>query len=411
VICSSSSGIGRFGASDVKGKPVVRSVCRPPFAKSREGWGTHSVEVSTEGRATRLWPSGSCTTISVGCIRHCGLLLQWKRGLPTTFGRYGSCCPDDLEPLLFISGNNRCAAIALEFLTRYTTNERIVATLENRMKHLLFLGCYSIVVYSAHAQVNTGTIVVFQLTNEKFVIAADSRGVVADKPPEDTHCKIAAFKSHHVVFAVSGAAYASPLGIADQMPSWNAIDEAGKVVLAEESMEPANVVDAILNISSAWETRMLFLWTEMMLYHPENVREVAARGKGHLTTGIFAVARNGSIAYRLAMIVFDNGKPVALHPDRDCQNWPCADGMADVAGRYIESDTEFMTAYPTTIKSWGYELLRVVRLVDLTIAYDPSGTVHGPIDALELLNDGTISWRRKKGNCPENQDQGATFPN
>ena len=35
-----------------KTKPVVQSVCLPPFAKSREGWGTLIVVVPSEGRAT-----------------------------------------------------------------------------------------------------------------------------------------------------------------------------------------------------------------------------------------------------------------------------------------------------------------------------------------------------------------------
>ena len=57
VICCSSAGIGRFGASDVKGKPLCDQSAAHPFdsaqgrlfAKSREVWGTHSAEVSTEG--------------------------------------------------------------------------------------------------------------------------------------------------------------------------------------------------------------------------------------------------------------------------------------------------------------------------------------------------------------------------
>jgi hypothetical protein len=193
-------------------------------------------------------------------------------------------------------------------------------------------------------------------------------------------------------------------GIADLMPSWDALNEAKKAVLVDERMKSLDAVDAVNNIASYWENNMLSIWKGMMLNHPTIALEIANRAHGHLTTGIFAVARNGSVAYQWTLIILDDGKPRIWRPNLDCQHWPCVAGMIDIATKYMKSDTEFMTAYPSTTKSWGYELLRVIRLVDLTIAEDPSGTVHGPIDALDLSNNGTIRWRQKKANCPESQD-------
>jgi hypothetical protein len=270
--------------------------------------------------------------------------------------------------------------------------KRIVAALENCMKHVLvfFLGCIFPAVYPTQAQVNTGTVIVFQLANDKFVIAADSRSTVRNKPPEDNHCKITAFESDHVVFAVSGAAYALPATANDPMPGWDAVEEAKKAVLKD-------------HIAYYWETRMLSIWTKMMLYHPKDVLEVASKEHGFLTTGIFAVARNGKITIRVTNIKFIKGKPRIKHSDvGDCKSQPCATGMIEVTSKYEASGKDVVKI--STSQTESLEILRVVKLVDLTIAEDPSGTVGGPIDVLELLNDGTLRWRQKKDNCPESSD-------
>jgi hypothetical protein len=274
----------------------------------------------------------------------------------------------------------------------------------------LLLSCILFSISVAHAQVSTGTIVIFQVTEDRFVIAADSRAVpgVGTMPPEDNHCKISAFKSYHAVVALSASAFYRNRGSSDLNPSWDALKEAENAIVAEERMEPLSAVNAMNNIASYWESRMLSIWQSMTLYEPELVAEVAQKENGHLSTGTFAVARNGLVAAGWTLIVLDNGKPTVFHPDKNCMVNPCAAGMTTIVTKYMNGGTEFMTAYPSTIESWGYELLRIMRLADLTIAEDASGNVGGRIDALELWNDGTIRWRTKKENCPETQD---TDPN
>ena len=278
--------------------------------------------------------------------------------------------------------------------------------MENCMKAMLLIFAWTLLAaYPTDGQVGSGTIVVFELAKDKFVIAADSRAVFSDRPPDDTHCKIAAFKSHGVIFAVTTATRYPNRGSTDFMPSWNATNEARSAVVAEGLMEPTGATDAVNKIASHWERSMLERWTQMMLYHPEDVRYVASVNEGHLTHGIFAAARNKSIAIALTSIVFAQGRLTIERPPVECPIGAiCATGKLEVFNKYIGSAKEFMTADPATTESWGYDLLRVMRLVDLTIAEDQSGSVHGPVDAVELMNDGTIRWRQKKDNCPDSQD-------
>jgi hypothetical protein len=53
-------------------------------------------------------------------------------------------------------------------------------------------------------------------------------------------------------------------------------------------------------------------------------------------------------------------------------------------------------------------ITRAMSLVDKTIRQDTTGVVGGKIDALELLNDGTINWKQKKDNCPDSRDASMT---
>jgi len=94
---------------------------------------------------------------------------------------------------------------------------------------LLFVSLF-LVVHATFTQVGTGSIIVFELAKDKFVIAADSRASFSDRPPEDNHCKIAAFKSNGVIFAAGNATGYPNKGLADLMPSWNVVDEARRAV-------------------------------------------------------------------------------------------------------------------------------------------------------------------------------------
>src|ERR1700751_5084573 len=92
----------------------------------------------------------------------------------------------------------------------------------------------------AHAQIKTGSVLVYTQTSSGFVIASDSRSTWTDgRPPDDNQCKIAAFKSNRIVFAVGmGAAYANT-GPLDLEPSWDTFDLAKEVVLEKKWSDPA----------------------------------------------------------------------------------------------------------------------------------------------------------------------------
>jgi len=280
------------------------------------------------------------------------------------------------------------------------------------MKTLLFsLASVLAVIYPTHAQISAGgTIVVFQLAKNEFVIAADSRAVVnSGESAEDNACKISAFKSNGTVFAVGGFDYYER-GKDDLMPSWSAMKEAKRAVVLSGPTGTMDAADAARKIAQIWGHNTLKRWEQMRVHQPRVVSALAFAGKGILNTGLFVSSRKGSVAFAWTAVILNDGKLSITHPTFPCTSLPCAFGKMEVFNRYGSSDKDFMTPPASSMKSWSFELLRVIKLVELTIAEDTSGGVGGPIDALELLNDGTIRWRQRKGSCPENSDKAATSP-
>jgi hypothetical protein len=274
------------------------------------------------------------------------------------------------------------------------------------MKTLLFsLASVLTVIYPTQAQVSTrGTIVVFQLAKNEFVIAADSRAVInSGESAKDSYCKIFAFKSNGTVFS-SGGFGSYERGKNDLMPSWDVMNEAKRAVVESGPTGKMGATDAVHRVAQIWERNMLKRWEQMRVYQPNVVLKTASADKGILSTGLFVTSRKGSIVFAWTAIVLDDDKLSIVHPDFPCTSVPCAFGKMGVANKYWDSGKDFMTPPSPSMKSWSYELRRVIKLVDLTIAEDTSGMVGGPVDALELLNDGTIRWHQRKKNCPENSE-------
>ena len=47
------------------------------------------------------------------------------------------------------------------------------------------------------------------------------------------------------------------------------------------------------------------------------------------------------------------------------------------------------------------DVLKTMRLVELTIAYHMGNDVGGKIDAIELFKNGGLRWVARKENCPK----------
>jgi len=270
----------------------------------------------------------------------------------------------------------------------------------------ILASCFiGLLTYPASAQINTGTIIVFHVAKNKFIIAADSRAVFRGDP-EDNDCKIAAF-NHQFVFATSGGSGYRPANEGlDLAPAFDNIQEARKVIGSRLGTDTAHTLDDIAN---AWADNLTGDFRLLYSIHPEIIIEAAIKGKGTLANGLFATARKGKISLAFRSITFSRGRPnpvLAESIPQDCAARLCATGITDVFEEYTSSPPKSARARREGIlKPTRNETGRIKRLVQLSILYTHRrGEVGGPIDVLELWNDGRIRWVSRKSNCPENED-------
>lgn len=274
------------------------------------------------------------------------------------------------------------------------------------MKGLLIGALVFSTLTSSHVQINGGSIVAFTSTPSGLVMAADSRSTHKIRPglPDDNTCKIAAFKPNHVVFAATGLTSFVTNGDKNAPPGWNVIEDAKAAVIRKwDGPAPATALDAVNVISYQWEQITIRHWSDTLRLRPDLFNRVTAdeafKASGSvLTLGIFAIAYQGTVASVVSAIKYDNGSFSVSHPSTGC-TLMCVMGAGDV---YSKHEDEW-TMSPDQMGG-ADPMSRAIGVVKITISEDQTGLVGGPVDALELLNDGTINWKQRKNNCPESQD-------
>jgi len=201
---------------------------------------------------------------------------------------------------------------------------------------LVLFGAVCLCFHTAHAQIESGTVIVLQLTKNEFVIAADSRAFFPNKPPEDTHCKIAALDSQFV-FGVDAAASYTP-GEADIFrPSWTAIGEAKRIARTYPAASLSGAEATVNAIADSWAISLKDKWSGLYAVYPDRVSAAAKMGNGVLTNGFFALAHNHVIGFAVRSITFDGQKVNASVPPLPfCKAKPCAAGKNDVTMEFIK---------------------------------------------------------------------------
>jgi hypothetical protein len=279
------------------------------------------------------------------------------------------------------------------------------ASIDTTMKICILLFTVGVFSSPTSAQIGTGTIIVFHVTKNKFIIAADSRAVFKGQP-EDSDCKIAVL-NHQFIFATSGGAGYRPATEGfDPAPAFDNTEEARKAVRARPSNDAG---DDLNRVADGWAENMIRDFRSLYSIHPETVVEAGRNGKGTLANGLFAKAIKGKIVLAFRSISFSQDRPELVKAEsipQDCAARICATGITDVFDEYTSFPQKSERAKregilnPTTD-----ETARIKRLVQLSILHTrPTGEVGGPIDVLELWNNGRIRWVSRKCNCPENKD-------
>lgn len=274
----------------------------------------------------------------------------------------------------------------------------------SRLLVFLLLG-----THPALSQIKKGTIGVVYYTEDKIVMAADSRGTHSNKPPDDKQCKIAAL-GEQIIFVNSGFLGVEPSGPFDVVKRWQSIEEAHTAYDRMKTVYPNQTIAA--QVASEWARATADNLNLLYAVNPKMILD-RADPNGRLTSAFFGeTTESGHLTLHFVTIVVRPGSFPAVNFDpprpitRDkCS--PCAIGKGEILVEFTQKssvrarqEAKHWTEDLKQFKTEDRDILWVIRLVDLTIAYDKSGTVGGKIDTLELRRGEGIRWYQRKPKCP-----------
>jgi hypothetical protein len=272
------------------------------------------------------------------------------------------------------------------------------------MKHIALLACAGLLVSSAIAQMQTGTVVVVYLTQEKVIMAADSRTVFDDnRPPNDSKCKIVALDGK-VIFGSSGLMDFTTISPRLSL-QWSNTEEARKAYASTVGSPTGKRIAAVAN---QWGQAIALNFQSLYFFYPQEITK-RLRDNDILTQAYFAGIENGEPVLYWTTVSFGG---ILITPQVRKITCPlqhfCAIGRTAISTEFTgltsqRAKGEAVSWKPSPKADLAdYDLLRTIRLVDLTIAYRWERDVGGPIDAVQLNRDGSLRWFQRKDNCPAN---------
>lgn len=284
-----------------------------------------------------------------------------------------------------------------------------------RKNILIFI---ALMPYPAFAQISSGTIIIFNLTKDEIVVAADSRALTDNGgPPDDSYCKIAAIRDQFIFTSVGSARYAKT-NPADTVESWDNAAVARDAL--RDVTEETVVDDAFMDrIATYWGTTVKNNWNSLCLLHREKCAKSTTLTVGNpqlteLTAGIFIGAKG--LFVRGVSIDFDSDMARVFNPVDYAigtlgQCWPCGEGeQICAAGSHVDVAAQFCSerkadtklSVRTALTGADKHAKLAVEIVEKTIdAYEQSaGDVGGPVDSVTITKGGGITWNSRKDNCP-----------
>ena len=234
------------------------------------------------------------------------------------------------------------------------------------------------------AQATSGSIVIFNLQEGKFSVAADSETTPSDRPGSKgfAQCKIVAL-GHGTLFAAAGFMDYTQIGQKDTMRSWSTFDVARQALKSTPTRDIGSIADE-------WANQMK---TKLETIGTRHFSALAFHGEA-IANGVFATAKDGSIFVAIRNLKLVNGA-------FQIESQDCPDGALGAAGelavfRELTEETHAgaltrqrsKLAGPDAPTS-GDPTALVTLVAKLTARWDPSGFVGGPIDVAELWSDGS----------------------
>jgi hypothetical protein len=281
------------------------------------------------------------------------------------------------------------------------------------MKYLRIIAVLLLCSDGTLAQVQHGTTIVINRTDDKIMVAADSRDFSVHDSPDDCVCKITAL-GKYTIYAASGFAnYRSLLGF---WPSWNSSDEARKAYISVISRERENDFAGV--VAKEWGRLLVFNWSLAYKRDPALVLQLASTDNGNLVHAFFGSTdpKGKNVVALFTNITVDPKRFPVIVATEPIENpngnfWTL--GLAEMVTEFLNPQSEMtklervyqkmiLTTDPPDADIW-----KIARYVQLEITYHvpaggPTATneVGGSVDAVILQKGKGVRWFSRKSTCP-----------
>ncbi|HYW37890.1 MAG TPA: hypothetical protein VE957_07240 [Terriglobales bacterium] len=321
---------------------------------------------------------------------------------------------NNLVPLMPISTDDQSTTpTSRRFLVRiveFETQKRRRATGKRYMWKNIFV-FLALVSYPTLAQVVSGSILIFNVTKDELIVAADSLAENHDTGiPDYSNCKISAF-GHQLIFTSVGNTGMSRAGVI----LWQSTDLAKDAVHSARKTKDGTIdaSDAIFH----WAQNVKGRWD---LEDRAVARKAAMINNWQLTSGAFV---GKGFDTELAVVSFDDAKlidPIEYHfghisDINTC--WRCGQlGKNQIcgAGRHLDVAAKFCSERKhrdrikirTHLRGASESTKLAIKIVEMTIDQygETAKDVGGVVDSITTTKTGRLTWNARKENCPENQD-------
>lgn len=248
----------------------------------------------------------------------------------------------------------------------------------------------------------SGTIVVFGVSKNKIVVAADSRGKDEAGEYADHQCKIITL-SDKFIFASNGMAALRLDEISDPpQQRFQIMDVNKEARIAFEAIPPMSQ-DFLAKIAINWGENISQIFErEIKRWGPKMVLGEAAEGP--IINGyFFGLSPTGGLSLYMENI-YRSGNGISFDPQ------PKVTPLSDVVAWALQGRTELAQKERSEWdrrsislpNSEDRDVLRAILWVQLTLDANPRNhEIGGPIDSLTVTPTGGIRWYHQKKECQE----------
>jgi hypothetical protein len=266
----------------------------------------------------------------------------------------------------------------------------------------------------AHGQLSHGTVVLLSVSDNRVIVAADSRGVTDGDPPNDHICKITAL-GEHMLFTEAGVDGEVHTKLTSF--NWSVQHEAVKAFLAVQHIRPAVSPSRMTSaVVAAWTRRAKRRYEDS---EKRISKDLLGLKSNILMDAVFVGSFGGKLEIQEVSMTFDkellrkhnfapvivSTKPWAITSDATLKALGESQIVIEFSGETsIRAQQE---ALRWSIQMLGkasidIETLRLQHLIDLSITYAPyESGIGGAVDEAELTPRTNVHWLLQKKECPE----------